>query len=154
MHKSLVILFAVIASTCAAPLGEAKALADITENLNQMLINLLTNLVSSINLGKRDVELTRGLTDIVLNKFGLGSVWDKIQSVGSNLSGQLINVLASIIFKGKKVWDLATPVLAVMITDLKDNSVSAAQAVAQAVADLANIAAGNTTPKGKPSNFI
>ena len=88
--------------------------------------------------------LQRGLTEFVLNTFGLGGVWDQIQSVGSALSGQLINVLAKLVFKGKKVWDLAKPVLAVMVSELKDHSVSGAQAVAQAIADLANIAAGNS----------
>ncbi len=141
--KTLFIVFALcIASTFANPILEERILNEISTNLEQMITNMLTNLIASINLGKRDALLERGITEMVINAFGLGSVWEKITSVGSDLSSKLIKTLASLLFKGKAAWELSKPILGVMISELKDNSISAAQAVAQAIADLASIAAG------------
>merc|ERR1711884_366476 len=75
--------------------------------------------------------------------FGLSSVWDIIQQLGANAVAKLMGELTKIVLLGQGALDKAKPIVANLIQELKDHSISSTQAVFQAISDLASIIAGN-----------
>lgn len=121
----------------------AQAIADLTSILAgnpNSKVGLLAN-GKGVNPTKDLVQ--RGIFDFVINTFGLGSVWEQIQAVGTSAVAKLINELTQVVLSGQATIEKARPIIQNLIEELKNHTVSSTQAVFQAISDLAAIVAGN-----------
>ncbi len=131
----------------------AKMLQEIIDNPydggRQAVFQAILDLEELLTKATRDLSVMneRGIFDWVISLFGLNTVWEQIQEVGADKASQLLAQLLQIALKGKGAIDLAKPIIANLISELIDHTVSARQAVFQAISDLTGLL-------GKPSSSL
>ena len=76
-----------------------------------------------------------------MNTFGLGAVWETIQSAGSALVAQFQSLLTQLLFAGTQAWNNAKPIFAQLIADLTNHTGDAVSIVSQAIAQLNQVLA-------------
>ena len=77
----------------------------------------------------------------VLQILGLDKIWTQIQSFGSNIVAQVLQVATQIVFLGKKAIAQAQQVVAQLAIDLKNHANDGKQYVEKAINDLKQIVA-------------
>ena len=85
----------------------------------------------------------RDLSDFILNVLGLQSVWDEIQSLGSNFVAQLLNEGMQLVFAGQDVLAQAQAIFSQLVTDLTAHTGNAATLVQAAIAQVAALLKSN-----------
>jgi len=87
----------------------------------------------------------RGIYDFVINTFGLSDVWSLIQDAGTNVVANFLSLLTQIVFRGQETINQAKPIIAELVTELRDRTVSARQAIFTAISELTAILGKPTT---------
>jgi hypothetical protein len=87
----------------------------------------------------------RGIYDFVINTFGLSDVWSLIQDAGSNVVANFLSLLTQIVFRGQETINQAKPIIAELVKELRDRTVSARQAIFTAISELTAILGKPTT---------
>jgi hypothetical protein len=111
-------------------------------NAVQLVSQAVLQLTTVLHQGglRSAVELTpKGLSDLLINSFGLGQVWTTIQSVGSSLVGQFTSILTQLLFAGQQMWQQAIPVFNNLVSELTNHAGNAVQLVSQAVLQLTTV---------------
>lgn len=121
----------------------AQAIADLTAILAGNPNSKVALLANGKGVNPTKDLVQRGIFDFVINTFGLGSVWEQIQAVGTSAVAKLINELTQVVLSGQATIENARPIIQNLIEELKNHTVSSTQAVFQAISDLAAIVAGN-----------
>jgi len=106
--------------------------------MNKLILVLLVCLASSQALQIESVE-AKGISDFIVNTFGLQSVWSEIQSVGQNLLAQFQAILTQLLFAGQEKWQQAQQIFNQLVSDLTNHTSNASTIVAQAVQQLSQI---------------
>ena len=105
--------------------------------MNKLILVLLVCLAST-NAFQGNIQ-EKGLLDVIINTFNLQSVWDEIQTLGSNLVGQFSAILTQLLFAGQNVWAQAQTVFNTLVFDLTNHIGDASTIVAQAIQSLTQI---------------
>jgi hypothetical protein len=85
----------------------------------------------------------RGITDFIIESFGLSGVWNQITSVGSSLFQSFINTSMRILFAGRDLFNKAKPIFIQLVKDLASHTGDAITIVGQSVSQLNALLSGN-----------
>lgn len=108
---------------------------NILESLKPKIINFINLVVNSLNISSN----RNNLLDYIISTFGLGVVWNTIQSLGSQVIIQFTNISAQLLFAGQQIWSLAQDVFNQLKEDLLNHSGDTVILVADAIAQLNQI---------------
>jgi hypothetical protein len=104
--------------------------------------------------GKREAKA--GVTDFIINTFGLSGVWDTIVNLGAGVVLQFTGIATQLLFAGQNIWTAAQPIFNQLVSDLTNHVGSTPIIVAQAVATLNSLlaASGKREAKNAVLDFI
>jgi len=106
--------------------------------MNKLILVLLVCLASTQAL-QIESNQAKGITDFIVNTFGLQSVWGEIETLGQNLLGQFQSILTQLLFAGQEKWQQAQQIFNTLVYDLTNHIGNASTIVTDAIQQLAQI---------------